>query len=166
MLIRTVSATLPDRREDSEPVPECHWHPGVETNVSCPDCERYMCPKDMVPAPVGYKCKECARPAKGQTAYIKPRQMVLGGAAALAAALLGGLVIAYSGMGFILLAVVYGVLVAEAARRGSGGHRGAVIAAIAGVAVVLGGLIGFGPDPLRIGLAVIGAVVYVSRNAL
>ena len=33
---------------------------------SCTECGRYICPKDMVETPVGYKCRECARPAAGQ----------------------------------------------------------------------------------------------------
>ena len=44
-------------------MPECAFHPGVETEVRCAECERPICPKDMVPTPVGYKCKICAKPA-------------------------------------------------------------------------------------------------------
>ena len=40
-------------------MPECAFHQGVETNVSCTECGRYICPKDMVDTPVGYKCREC-----------------------------------------------------------------------------------------------------------
>lgn len=147
-------------------MPACHWHPKVETNVACPDCERFMCPKDMVETPVGYKCRECARPAKGQTAYVKPRQSVLAALAALVTAAILGFVLAFAGSHFFLVPLLYGVAVAEAARRGSGGHRGPVIAMIAGAASALGSLIAFGFDPLSICLAIAAAVVYASRNVL
>jgi hypothetical protein len=146
-------------------VAECSYHPGVETNVSCAECGRAICPKDMVATPVGYKCPDCARPAAGQLAYVKPRQLVLGALAALGAALVGGLLLGAVHMTFFLVSILYGALVAEAARRGSGGHRGVTIAAVAGVAAALGSWVG-GFSLVGMGLAVAGAVGYTLANTL
>lgn len=119
-------------------MPECAWHPGTETGVSCPDCGRYMCPKDMVDTPVGYKCRECglARVTRGG---VKPRQLVTAAAFGLLAALvlppLARLV-----PFFFVGALLYGGLVGEAVKRGAGGHRTTEFAAIAAGCAVIGAL--------------------------
>jgi membrane associated rhomboid family serine protease len=40
---------------------ECYRHPGRETNVSCSNCGRPICPDCMTVTPVGMRCPECAR---------------------------------------------------------------------------------------------------------
>ena len=142
-------------------MPECSYHPGVETEVACAECGRPICPKDMKLTPVGYKCPDCARPAKGQYRYVKPRQMLFGALAGFGAALVGAWLIALSGFGFFLIAVGWGMLVGEAVRRGSGGHRGPVVGSIGVVCVVVGGLIG-GLDLLAIAMGVVGVISVLS----
>ena len=39
----------------------CYRHPDRETNVSCSNCGRPICPDCMTPTPVGMRCPECAR---------------------------------------------------------------------------------------------------------
>ena len=39
----------------------CYRHPGRETNVSCSNCGRPICPDCMTTTPVGMRCPECAR---------------------------------------------------------------------------------------------------------
>lgn len=147
-------------------MPECAFHPGVDTNVACVECERWICPKDMVPTPVGYKCPICARPEKGQLRFVKPRQWVLGAAAAAGVAILGAIFFRLVGTYFFFLVpLAFGMLVGEATRRGSGGHRGAGLAAIAGVSAAIGGFAG-GLGLLGTGLAVLGAVAYLLQNRI
>jgi membrane associated rhomboid family serine protease len=38
----------------------CYRHPGRETNVSCSNCGRPICPDCMTSTPVGMRCPECA----------------------------------------------------------------------------------------------------------
>ena len=111
-------------------MPECAFHPGVETEVSCIDCGRYICPKDMVDAPVGYKCPICAKQKRTEHISIKPKQLA------------GGIALGMLGWFFFIFMVMWGAGVGEAVRRGSGGHRGPVIATIAGVCVVIGAFTG------------------------
>jgi membrane associated rhomboid family serine protease len=42
-------------------MPACYRHPGRETNVSCSNCGRPICPDCMTSTPVGMRCPECAR---------------------------------------------------------------------------------------------------------
>jgi membrane associated rhomboid family serine protease len=39
----------------------CYRHPQRETNVSCSNCDRPICPDCMTVTPVGMRCPECAR---------------------------------------------------------------------------------------------------------
>ncbi|MCE5202714.1 MAG: hypothetical protein LLG24_00610 [Actinomycetia bacterium] len=147
-------------------MPECAFHPGVETNVRCAECQRPICPKDMVDTPVGYKCRECARPRSRELAYVKPRQWAIGAGAGLLAAVGGGVLLGWvMGIGMWYVLMLLGFLVGEAVRRGSGGHRTPGIAAVASGCGFAGGLVGgFGPG----GAAIIAAAaaVYVLSNRL
>jgi membrane associated rhomboid family serine protease len=42
-------------------VATCYRHPQRETNVSCSNCDRPICPDCMTSTPVGMRCPECAR---------------------------------------------------------------------------------------------------------
>lgn len=143
---------------------ECAFHPGVETEVRCTECERPICPKDMVSTPVGYKCRECAKPVRSARQYVKPRQWAIGVAAGMAAGVGGGVVLGWVlGFGFWFAYLGFGLLVGEAVRRGTGGHRTPGVAALAGTCAFLGSVIGaFGPLGLAISTA--AAAFYVLSN--
>jgi hypothetical protein len=117
-------------------MPECAWHPGVEANVSCPECGRYMCPKDMISAPVGYKCKECGR-ARITKGGIKLRQVALAALFGLVAAAVAAPVASF--VPFMFLGpILFGGVVGEATRRGGGGHRTWQFATIAAACAFVG----------------------------
>ncbi|MDO8963397.1 MAG: hypothetical protein Q7W30_02775 [Coriobacteriia bacterium] len=142
---------------------QCHWHPGVEANVSCPECGRYMCPKDMVDTPVGYKCKECGR-QRITLGGVKPGQLLRAAAFALPAALLLAPLSRFIPF-FFLGVFLFGGLVGEAARRGAGGHRTWQVAGIAAACAAVGALassflLGFDPFLALGGPAI--AAVYVT----
>ena len=119
-------------------MPECSFHPGVETEVRCTECERYICPKDMVETPVGYKCPVCARPARSQWAVVKPGQLVRASVAGGAVGIFGGVVLAFLPFFGIFSGFLWGTATAEATRRASGGHREWAVGIVAVVAIVLG----------------------------
>ncbi|NQW23506.1 MAG: hypothetical protein HQ475_08695 [SAR202 cluster bacterium] len=54
---------------DPEPQPAayCHWHPSVETGLSCSQCGRSICTQCLVQASVGIRCPECGKAAKMPT---------------------------------------------------------------------------------------------------
>jgi hypothetical protein len=120
-------------------MPQCAWHPGTETNVSCPECGRYMCPKDMIDTPVGYKCKECGR-AKIKRGGVKPSQLAGAVGLGLAAAVVAAALLRFVPI-FLIGSLIYGVAVGEATRRGGGGHRSPEFAGIAAGCAALGVLI-------------------------
>ena len=113
--------------------------------MRCSNCERYICPKEMVATPVGYKCPVCAKPARSQYVVVKPKQFLLAVAAAAAVGILGGLLLAFFGGGFFsfILGFAWGGATAEAARRASGGHREWSIGIVVVVAIGLGVFLGW-----------------------
>lgn len=148
-------------------MPECAFHRGVETDVRCPECGRYICPKDMVDTPVGYKCRECGLSRKPKLGGVKPRQLTLGIVSAAGAAVVLCLVYLFLPFQSLWLSLLGGVGVAEATRRGAGGHRGGQFAVIAAVATFAAGgvamLFGSG-GILSLVLAPIAAAFYLSSG--
>jgi len=142
-------------------VARCSYHPDVETELTCTQCGKPICPKEMVLTPVGYKCPEDARAAKGQLRVVKPRQIAFALGAGLAAGVGGGFVLAVIGWGGFLLGIVWGSVVSEAVRRASGGHRGGVVGGVAAGSIVLGALIA-GTGWLTALVAVVTALVQLA----
>lgn len=101
----------------------CYYHPGLATTLSCANCGRPICPKDLIETPVGAKCKECGTPSKKMRGVTKPSQYAMAALYGTAAAVLGGLVLreirAFIPFGGILLVFAVGVFVGEAVRRAS-----------------------------------------------
>jgi hypothetical protein len=123
-------------------MPECSFHRGVETEVRCTECERYVCPKDMVETPVGYKCPICARPARSQYVVVKPGQLLRASIVGGAVGIFGGVVLAFVPILGIFSGLLWGLATAEATRRASGGHREWAVGIVAIAAIVLGGFAG------------------------
>lgn len=76
------------------PTTTCTRHPGEETRLACSACGDPVCHRCVVATPVGQKCPRCARQAHGARARGKPRQLVKAGAAGIAAAAAGGVLLA------------------------------------------------------------------------
>lgn len=122
-------------------MPECAFHPGVETEVRCTECERYICPKDMVETPVGYKCRECARPARSQYIVVKPKQLMRAALAGGAVGILGGVIAPFVPFFGLISGALWGFATAEAARRASGGHREWAVGAVAVFSILAGAFV-------------------------
>jgi hypothetical protein len=140
-------------------MPECSFHPGVETEVSCTECGRYICPKDMRETPVGYKCPICAEPARSQYVLVKPQQLVRTIALGGATGVLGGLLVSVVPFFGFFAGVLWGIATAEACRRASGGHREWAVGIVAIVAIVAGWLLA--PIALHRGAGLLTAAIAV-----
>jgi hypothetical protein len=112
-----------------------------------------------VPTPVGYKCRECAKPARSQYQVVKPGQLLRSSIAGGAVGIFGGIVVTFVPFFGIFSGLLWGVATAEAARRASGGHREWAVGIVAVVAIVLGGLAGAALTGRLNAFAVIVAVV-------
>jgi hypothetical protein len=128
----------------------CANHPKVETGVRCSECGKPICPDCMVPAPVGIKCRDCARMPRSARVTLRPQKAARAIGAAFGAGTGLGVLLALAGgvgLGFFTLIVAYfvGILTGRATLRGAGYYRGestAWIAALgAGWAYICAGVV-------------------------
>lgn len=124
------------------PAQPCARHPKVMTYVRCGHCDKPICVDCMVDSPVGKKCRDCAR-SRTHLLESSPLQVlgafVLATLAAVPAAWAMHLIPI-----FYIVPVIYGAVVGEAALVGGKRSRSPAIQAAAGLAAVLGGVVGYG----------------------
>jgi hypothetical protein len=136
-----------------ETAPRCANHPNVETLVSCSSCGKPICTDCMVHAPVGVKCRDCARMPRSALVRLKPQKAAVAVGATVAAALLIGVALAAlngTGFGFFgfLIAFGVGVVMAEIVTRTSGYYRGRESGAIAAAGSLLAYVVAWQAVPL------------------
>ena len=93
------------REQGQDTVAHCHWHPDVETGLSCSHCGKPICPQCMVQAPVGIRCRECGKSVRMPTFDVQPAYYARAIGAAIAVAMVGGLL--WSGFIYIFGAIPY-----------------------------------------------------------
>lgn len=136
----------------AEPGPlRCAAHPDVETYLRCGRCGRPICPRCLVQTPVGARCRDCARPRRlptfelGSGGYFKLVPVGIG--AVLLSGIAWALLLPLAGrfgLFGILLGLGVGYVVGEAVALAFNRKRAAVLAAVAGLSVVLGFLMSTG----------------------
>jgi hypothetical protein len=114
----------------------CYRHPDRETWVRCGRCDQPICPRCAMQGPVGFRCRECGRPAIDPLTSMRPAQL----ATSLGIAVLGGVIIGlFSGrIGIfgLILAWFAGGVIADAVIRFVGFKRGPKM-----VAALFGGML-------------------------
>jgi hypothetical protein len=138
---------------EEEAAPRCANHPSVETLVSCSTCGKPICPDCMVHAPVGVKCRDCARMPRSALVRLKPAKAATAIAASAATAVALGVALAAlngTGFGFFGFLVAFGVgaVMAEVVTRTSGYYRGRESGAIAAGGSFLAYIIAWQAVPL------------------
>jgi hypothetical protein len=149
-------------------VARCSYHPDVETELSCTECGKPICPKEMVLTPVGYKCPEHARPKRSQYTFVKPKQLALAVVAGVAVGIGGAFIVSMLTRGFFgfFIGIIWGSLTSEAVRRASGGHRGGTVGTVAAVTMGLGAFLAGVPifvAIIAIGVALVQLAVIEMR---
>jgi hypothetical protein len=125
-----------------EEAPRCVNHPRVETWVSCSSCGRPICPDCMVQAPVGLKCRDCARMPRGARVRVRPQRLVAATATAIGLGLAGGVLLASlagGSIGFVGFIVAFFIAmgIGEGVLRASGRARGGLTGYLAGGGALL-----------------------------
>jgi hypothetical protein len=115
----------------------CARHPNVETRLRCGRCETPICPRCLVPTPVGARCPTCAR-VKRIAFLAKPRDFALGGLLGLLTATFGAILVGFIPfLGIIGLAIL-GFATGEAVSIGARRKRAPELGVLAIVCLVLG----------------------------
>jgi hypothetical protein len=122
---------------DDEAPLYCYRHPDRETWVRCGRCDQPICSRCAMQGPVGFRCRECGRPARDPLTSVRPMQLAVG----LGVSLLGGIVIGLFstriGIFGLLLAWFVGGVIADAVIRFIGFKRGPKV-----MATLFGGILG------------------------
>lgn len=138
-----MTTALGDPPSDDGPM-FCYRHPDRETLVSCGRCDRPICTGCAMQGPVGFRCRECGKPAFDPMTSFTPAQLA-GGAAV--AAIGGGLVAVIAPMiGFfsLFLSFIAGGFIAQAVTNVTGYKMGPVMAGVVYGGIVVGALLAFG----------------------
>lgn len=113
----------------------CKRHPKTETALTCASCGTPICPKCMVVAPVGMKCRDCAK-SKGIEADAK--SILLAAITAIAAGVVLGVIGSVLPFLRIFVAIAYGFGAGQVILKASGMKRGIAMEIAAGAGFVLG----------------------------
>ncbi len=122
---------------------KCAYHPNVETNLRCGKCDKPICPKCMVPTPVGARCRDCAGLDKLPTFRVSTRYYLIAAGTALGMAIASGAVwglIEWLVPMFslsLLLAPAAGYAIGEVTSLAVNRKRGTGLAVVGGIAAAL-----------------------------
>ena len=123
----------------------CAEHEDTPTSLRCTRCEKLVCPRCMVQAPVGIRCREHGKAPKPPTYQISRRYMARGFGAAIGVGVGGGVAVAFVtallGGGFASGVAMAGLgyLMGEAVSRATNYKRGTplIVASVVGMSVAL-----------------------------
>jgi hypothetical protein len=75
----------------------CARHKNVQTRLRCGRCEKPICPRCVVMAPTGARCRDCVSNRTAHMYQIEPRHLALSFGVALVAGALGPAAFALAG---------------------------------------------------------------------
>ena len=102
----------------------CYYHPSTETELRCNKCGKYICPKDAVRTPVGYRCKSCVKEQQDIFFTATPLDYAIAAAVASVLSLVAAFIMPALGFFAIFGAPIAGVVIAEGVRLTTGKRRG------------------------------------------
>ncbi len=105
----------------------CYYHPNVETELRCNKCGKFICPKDAVRTPVGYRCKSCVKEQQDIFFTATPVDYAVAAAVASALSLVAAFIMPAIGFLAIFGAPLAGTVIAEGVFRATGKRRGRYI---------------------------------------
>lgn len=118
-------APIPASDDDPEaPALRCYRHPDRETWVRCGRCDQPICPRCAMQGPVGFRCRQCGRPAVDPLTSMRPSQLAIGLAIATSGGLVTGLISSRIGIFGLLIAWFAGGIIADMVMRYVGFKRG------------------------------------------
>lgn len=119
-------------------MPTCHYHPNVETLVSCGRCGKPLCPGCVGHGATGVRCKECLRQSPRALGLATGRHIARATVIALVVSLALGAGFGIFGWRGGVSGLVLGFVVGSAAFLGSRRHRDVSIQVVAVMAALVG----------------------------
>ena len=136
---------MPAAADDADsPALRCYRHPDRETWVRCGRCDQPICSRCAMQGPVGFRCRDCGRPAFDPLTSMRPSQLAIGLAIAASGGLITGLLTSRIGFFGLLIAWFAGGIVADAVMRFVGFKRGLRMAVTLVGGILVGSAVAFG----------------------
>ena len=102
----------------------CFYHPNTPTELRCNKCGRYICVKDAVRTPVGYRCKGCVKEQQDIFYNATPLDYVLTAVITCPIAFIAAFIVPRLSIFAIFVGPFVGIIIAEAIRLATGKRRG------------------------------------------
>ncbi|MHB8958818.1 MAG: B-box zinc finger protein [Candidatus Limnocylindrales bacterium] len=122
----------------------CYRHPDRETWVRCGRCDRPICTSCAMQGPVGFRCRECGRPARDPMGSFTPAQLLGGLAVSGGGGLLAAAISARFGLFALFVAFFAGGLIAQAITRVVGYKMGPTMDLLVYGGIIAGAAAAFG----------------------
>ena len=105
----------------------CYYHPNIETELRCNKCDKYICPKDAVRTPVGYRCKSCVKDQQDIFYNATPIDYAVAAVVSFVLSFIAALIIPSLGFFAIFGAPIAGGIISEGVRFANRKRRGRYI---------------------------------------
>ena len=105
----------------------CFYHPNTPTELRCNKCGKYICVKDAVRTPVGYRCKTCVKEQQDIFFTATPLDYVVAAIVASVLSMIAAFIMPALGFFAIFGAPIAGTVIAEGVFRATGKRRGRYI---------------------------------------
>ena len=153
----------------------CFWHPDTETGLSCSQCNKSMCTRCLVQAPVGIRCRDCGKAVPLPTYDVQKGYYARALAVGIAVAVIGSVVwilgvMLFGGIPFVpsLIGMGIGYGAGELISLSVNRKRSTGLALIAAGSVIGAFLITWGATPFNFGIfglvmIIVGVLIAVQR---
>ncbi|HSD84698.1 MAG TPA: hypothetical protein VLG46_12600 [Anaerolineae bacterium] len=115
----------------------CYYHPSVETELRCNKCGKYICPRDAVRTPVGYRCKGCVKEQQDTFFTATPVDYAVAAVVSFVLSFIAALIIPAIGFFAIFGAPIAGAIISEGVRLANRKRRGRYIWAVAVACMII-----------------------------
>jgi hypothetical protein len=119
----------------------CARHPSVETVLRCGRCDTPICPRCLVPTPVGARCPTCAQ-VKRFAFLVKPRELALSILYGVGIGTIGTIIVTFIPFLGLLGYMLMGFLVGEGVSIGANRKRARELGFVAVGCVFVGYYVG------------------------
>lgn len=129
--------------ETQDDIMYCAKHSKTPTNVRCGRCDTPVCPRCLVFAPVGVRCRDCGKPTKLPQYQVSLPLLLRALAASLAVGGAGGVALYFAwtylgGFFYLIAAAGVGYVVSEATSFAAQRKRGPALGSVAAFGTVAG----------------------------
>jgi hypothetical protein len=133
--------SAPAPSSDDTVMLRCARHPNVETVLRCGKCDTPICPRCLVPTPVGARCPTCAQ-VKRFAMLLKPDELAKAIVFGVGVAAIGTIIVSFIGFLGLLGYMIMGFVVGEAVSIGANRKRVRELGPIAVACVFVGFYLG------------------------